>query len=607
MRASVRAQLLTSILLGSFAQGLDAQVASQADGARGQLQSLLRRYCTRCHRGDDPKGGVDLQSAVERDLAGVRDDARLWRRVETAVHDRSMPPRSARRQPEDGERESFAAALRSLRRAAAEAGPPDPGVAVLRRLNRTQYVRTVEDLLGVSVPGLGRLFPEDPRGHGFDTVGDVLFLSPLLIERYWEGTQLALDALAASPGGLASALADTEEASVRGLLARAFRRPARAEEVTARLGLAEQGPRAVLASALLSPEFLFRVEPERADADGAFAVSDHELAVRLSYFLWGTMPDAALRARADRGELHDDAVLEAEVHRLLDDPRARSLADEFGAQWLGYAGLRSAARDVRRFRRFEQLRGSMYEEAARSVDALFREDRPVTELIDADSTFVDAALAAHYGLPGVQGEEMRRVALPDRRRGGVLGWAAVLTATSTPLRTSPVVRGRFVLEDLLGTPPPPPPPNAGVLPEDDEQKDGLTLRERLLRHRRDPTCAACHDRIDPYGLALEAFDAVGAWRTEAQGQPVDATARLADGTEIAGIEGLKDHLLGRRDQVVRTMAERMLVYALGRPLVGADEAVLDGVVDEVREAGYRGRSLVLALVRSFPFRHRRNP
>jgi len=589
------------------AAALAAQVPSAESDPRAEVRSLLRRYCTRCHRGEDPKGGVDLQFAVEQDLASVRDDARLWRRVASAVHERSMPPARARRQPDDAERAALAAAVRALVRAAADAGPPDPGVAVLRRLNRTQYVRTVEDLLGVAVPGLGKLFPEDPRGHGFDTVGDVLFLSPLLVERYWEGAQLALDALEASPGGIGSVMPDVDERSVRTLLDRAFRRPARDEEIASRTALAEAGARIVLASVLLSPEFLFRVEAERADLDGAFPVSDHELATRLSYFLWGTMPDEALRARADRGELGDEDVLTAEVHRLLDDPRSRSLADEFGAQWLGYAGLRSAARDVRRFRRFEQLRGSMYEEAALSVDAVFREDRPVTELIDADTTFVDASLAAHYGLSDVAGDEMRRVGLADRRRGGVLGWAAVLTATSTPLRTNPVARGRFVLEELLGTPPPPPPPNAGVLPEDDEQKDGLTLRERLLRHRRDPTCAACHDRIDPFGLALEGFDAVGAWRSEAQGHPVDATARLLDGTELEGVVGLKDYLLGRRDQIVRTMAERMFVYALGRPLIGADEAVLDGVVDEVREAGYRGRALVLALVRSFPFRNRRNP
>ncbi len=586
---------------------LSAQSAATESDPRAEVRSQLRRYCTRCHRGEDPKGGIDLQAAIDRDLAGVRDDARLWRRVETALHDRSMPPSRSRRQPENGERESFGASVRALRRAAAEAGPPDPGVSVLRRLNRTQYVRTVEDLLGVAVPGLGALFPEDPRGHGFDTVGDVLFLSPLLIERYWEGTQLALDALATSSQGIASVLPGVDEPSVRALLERAFRRPLGGEELASRMELAEQGARTVLASALLSPEFLFRVEPERADTDGVFPVSDHELAVRLSYFLWGTMPDDALRARADRGELGDEAVLVAEVHRLLDDPRSRSLADGFGAQWLGYAGLRSAARDVRRFRRFEQLRAAMYEEAALSVDALFREDRPVTELLDADSTFVNQGLADHYGLEGVEGDEMRRVPLTDRRRGGVVGWAAVLSATSTPLRTSPVARGRFVLEELLGTPPPPPPPDAGVLPEDDEQKDGLTLRERLLRHRRDPTCAACHDRIDPYGLALEGFDAVGASRTEAQGQPVDARARLVDGTVLDGVLGLKEHLLARQDQVVRTMAERMLVYALGRPLIGADEAVLDGVVDEVRDAGYGGRALVLSIVRSFPFRNRRNP
>lgn len=606
MRAALRA-IVQSATLAVTAVALVGQQSGPEPEARGEVRSQLRRYCTRCHRGDEPKGGVDLQSAVERELAGVRDDARLWRRVEEVLHDRSMPPARAKRQPTGEERLEFGAAVRSLRAAAAEAGPPDPGVSVLRRLNRTQYVRTVEDLLGVSVPGLARLFPEDPRGHGFDTVGDVLFLSPLLIERYWEGTQLALDALAAKAGGMEAVLPGVEESDVRALMERAFRRPARADELAARMELVSEGARTIVASVLLSPEFLFRVEPDRPDIEGAFPASDHELAVRLSYFLWGTMPDAGLRAHADRGELSDDAVLRAEVHRLLDDPRSRSLADEFGAQWLGYSGLRSAARDVRRFRRFEQLRGAMYEEAALGFDALFREDRPVTELIDAGVTFVDAALAAHYGIEGVAGDEMRRVPVPDRRRGGVLGWSAVLTATSTPLRTSPVARGRFVLEELLGTPPPPPPPNAGVLPEDDEQKDGLTLRERLLRHRRDPTCAACHDRIDPYGLVLEEFDAVGAWRTEAQGQPIDARARLADGTMLEGVAGLKDHLLERQDQIVRTMAERMLVYALGRPLIGADEAVLDGVVDDVRAAGYGGRALVLAIVRSFPFLHRRNP
>jgi hypothetical protein len=595
---------------------------------RAPVRAFVVAHCARCHDAGTRKGGLDLVGSIERGLPAIRDAALLWEEVGAAVLSRAMPPppragEAGSARPGDEQRRGFDAALAGLLRAAAESGAPDPGRPVLRRLNRFEYANTVRDLLGVEVPGIVELLPEDPQGHGFDTVGDVLFSSPLLLERYWEATRLALDRALAEPAGALRAAVGAGEDGVgeflRAFLGRAFRRPVEEREVEARLALLrrtveggaslEVGLRRALASAMLSPHFLFRVERDRPElgVGAVHRLDAHALAVRLSYFLWATMPDAELRDLADRGALDEERQLRTQVLRMLDDPRSASLAERFGAQWLGYGAVRGMARDVRRFGGFERLRGAMYEEARRGVDRLFRDDRPLVELLDCRWTFVDEALAAHYGIAGVHGPELRLVELEDRRRGGVLGWGAILAATATPLRTSPVQRGRFVLEELLGDAPPPPPPDAGTLPEDDQLGDGLSLRQRLERHRSDPRCAGCHARIDPYGLALEEFDPTGRVRSEVHGLPVDARAELPDGSTFEGVVGLKAHLLGRREVFERTFAARLLVYALGRPLGGADAAVLDEIVAATAREGGRARSLVVQVVLSFPFRHRRNP
>lgn len=329
----------------------------------------------------------------------------------------------------------------------------------------------------------------------------------------------------------------------------------------------------MLQSVLLSPRFLYRLELDGDDAPAGTVrrLDDHELAVRLSFFLWSSPPDDALAALADAGRLRDLDTLRATARRMLADPRARALADEFAAQWLGFRAVRTILRDVRRFQFGDELRSATYEEAASCFDRIAREDRSVLELLDADWTFVDDTLARHYGIEAPAGEGMRLVTLSDRRRGGVLGWAATLTATSQPLRTSPVSRGRFVLEELCSDPPPPPPPNIGSLPEDDLQKDGLSLRERLEQHRRDPRCASCHQRMDPFGLALEDFDAIGKQRMAVEGRPIDACVVLASGAVLDGPIAVKDWLLERKARFVRTLAERLFAFAIGRAPLAADE------------------------------------
>lgn len=567
-------------------------LAAQAP-AQGSLGELLEAHCVDCHGGSRPEAGLDLTAHDGTDLA-------LAAHLAARVRARDMPP--PRLGPlEEAERAALLAALV----APLAAAPPDPGRPTLRRLNRAEYGQSVRDLCGVDVRA-ERDLPEDASGpEGFDNLGDVLFTTPELAELLQRATGEVVDAVFADEGAR-ERLALDGEAGVRRLLQRAFRRPPSAEELSARLALLEAaGPRAVLSSALLSPHFLFRVEQDR-EQDEPWRVSDWELATRLSYTLWATMPDEALLEAAGAGRLATEEGLAAEVERMLDDPRSVALAERFAARWLGVAEVMTQAVDVRRYRgTHDGLKQAMVGETVRFFDALVREDRSLLELIDADSTFLNATLAKHYGIEGVTGGELRRVPLPDRRRGGVLTQASVLTATSQPLRTSPVVRGAWVLERLLAAPPPPPPPDAGVLPADDQLKDGLTLRQRLAKHREDASCASCHARIDPIGFALENYDGVGRWRDADHVGPIDARATLPDGRELDGVVGLKDALLAEPERVARAVTEALLVYALGRSLEPADVPVVDGIVADLAQGGWGTRRLVRAVVRSYPFLHRR--
>jgi hypothetical protein len=358
---------------------------------------------------------------------------------------------------------------------------------------------------------------------------------------------------------------------------------------------------------LVSPRFLFRLERDRPGVVPQ-RVDDYELASRLSYFLWLSTPDSALLAAAGQGTLHDPKVLEFEVRRMLADPKARRFSEQFVGQWLGTKSLATvAAPDGGRFPEFTPaLREAMKAEPVELFQSLLEENLSVLKLLDVSYTFANQDLAKLYGLPGVTGTNLVKVNLPDRRRGGITGMAAVLTQTSYPLRTSPVLRGKWILEEVLGTPPPPPPPLVATLPDDDRRTvEGQTFRQRLEKHRKDPNCAACHARLDPLGFCLENFDAVGRWRTAIDGVPVDASGELVTGEKVAGPEALKKVLLARQDLFLRHLTGKLLAFSLGRGLEYYDAPVVKGIMKTVEPGGYRSEDLVLQIVQSLPFQYRR--
>jgi hypothetical protein len=413
--------------------------------------------------------------------------------------------------------------------------------------------------------------------------------------------------------------ADAARRVLEGFAGRAWRRPATAAElqrlmaIWRRAGVEgaafEAAMRPALTAILVSPHFLLRVERDvPATPDRPYRrVDDQELAVRLAYFIWSSMPDDELVNLARRRRLSAPDELDRQVRRMLADARAAALTTSFGAAWLQFGKLATARPTPEFFPDFTpELRQAMLTEATMFFDTLRTEDRSLLDLVDADYTFVDEQLARLYGLPGVSGAAFRRVQLrPGDHRGGVLGMGAVLAATSHTFRTSPTLRGKYVLDVLLGEPPPPPPANASVLAGERHDAPTATFRESLARHSRDPACAACHSRIDPLGFGLEAYDGIGRWRdTAASG--IDASGNLPGGVAFTGPEQLKAALGARRPQILRNASAQMLSFALGRAVEECDEASIDAITRAVEEEDGRFSTLVLEVARSFPFQHRRN-
>ena len=402
------------------------------------------------------------------------------------------------------------------------------------------------------------------------------------------------------------------------LARRAYRRPVTEADVAVLVRFFEEGRAGgdfdagiemALQRLLVSPEFLLRVErdPEGHDTDRPYLVSDLELASRLSFFLWSSLPDDSLVEAAAAGTLRDPGVLESHVRRMLADPRAESLVTNFAAQWLYLRNLTAVSPDFIVFPDFDEtLRRTLRRETELFFESIVREDRGALDLLTADYTFVNERLAKHYGIPGIYGSHFRRISLPpESPRGGLLGHGSILAVTGYATRTSPVVRGKWVLENLLGTPPPPPPPN--VPPLSEEKSDAvLSMRERMVEHRRNPVCAACHALMDPVGLSLENFDAIGRWRTLTDGfVPIDASGALPDGTTFDGVAGLRLALVNRADQFVRTLTERLLTYALGRAVEHYDQPAVRAIERQAARDDYRFSSLVLGIVNSTPFQMRR--
>jgi hypothetical protein len=361
---------------------------------------------------------------------------------------------------------------------------------------------------------------------------------------------------------------------------------------------------------LASPKFIFRIERNPAGTPPAtvYALSDLELASRLSFFLWSSIPDDELLEAAGGRKLQSAAALERQVRRMLADARAQSLVDSFLAQWLQLRNLKAKQPNSHEFPDFDDnLRVALQSEMELFFSSIVREDRSVVDLMTADYSFLNERLARHYGVPNVYGTHFRRVTLPDDARRGLLGKGAVLMVTSHAHRTSPVVRGKWVLENILGAPPPPPPDVVPPFEETTEAAKPRSVRERLEQHRRNPACAGCHRMMDPVGLALENFDGTGAWRIRdggTRGTPVDASGQLVDGTPVDGVVALRQALLRDPDIFVGTVTEKLLTYALGRGLTASDMPAVRAIVRDARRDNYRFSSIILGIVRSVPFQRR---
>jgi Protein of unknown function (DUF1592)/Protein of unknown function (DUF1588)/Protein of unknown function (DUF1585) len=342
------------------------------------------------------------------------------------------------------------------------------------------------------------------------------------------------------------------------------------------------------------------VDPPGVAAGSAYRISDVELASRLSFFLWSSGPDDELLRLAERNQLHDRAALERQVGRMLADARATTLVSNFVGQWLYLRNIEAVLPDPSAFPDFdENLRKALAKETDLFFESMLRENRSLLDLLRADYTFLNERLARHYGIAGIHGSDFRRVTLTDEARKGLLGKGSILTVTSYPNRTSPTLRGKFILENLLGSPPPPPPPNVPSLKEDKDVSQ-LPMRQRMELHRTNPVCASCHARMDPLGFALENFDGLGRWRTG-----VDASGVLPDGTAIDGPGGLRKVLLDKKDQFVETATERLLTYALGRGVEAFDMPAVRRIVRDSAASDYRWSPLVTGIVTSVPFQMRR--
>ena len=774
---------------------LQAQLPQPASSLTAvQAKAVVDKYCVGCHNERTRSGGLVLEGL---DFARIAAHAEPLEKVVRKLGTGSMPPQGMPSPDQPTHDALIAFLVGELDRAAA--ARPDPGRAILRRLNRTEYANAIRDLLDLEI-NVSTLLPVDNSSYGFDNIGDVLGVSPVLMERYLTAAR-RISAVAVGDAAEIPVIADTYRvrpdtaqdkhldglplgtrgglivthtfpldaeytffvrlltttvSNIRGLeyphdlvllvdgaeVARASvggkedidksfeNATAQMEAINARLTFrvaVKAGPRTVAAAfvhksaalanatlqpylqttsdtvdytgvphvesllltgpynvsgpgdtpsrrrllfckpttaaeerdcatkilstvarrayrrpltegpggdvqtlleffemgrrkgtfeagielglrrILASPDFVFRMErdPATLTPGAVYRVSDVELASRLSFFLWSSIPDDQLLQLASQGRLQDNAVLDQQIVRMMADPKARALVDNFAGQWLYLRNLRGHIPDQTEFPDFDHtLRSAMLREMELFFDSIIRENRSVLDLMTADYTFVNERLARHYRIPNVYGSHFRRVTLKQDERRGLLGKGAILTVTSYATRTSPVVRGKWILENIVGTPPPPPPPDVPALEENGQGKKPRSMRERLEEHRRNPVCAQCHRLMDPIGFALEPFDAVGAARSRESGSPIDGSGQLANGVKVSGPASLREALVSDPNVFVTTMTEKMLTYALGRGLGAADMPAVRTIVKGAAGTNYRFSSIVAGIVKSTPFQMR---
>jgi hypothetical protein len=628
----MKAALLGIALVLSFAstgwaqtdeQGFDE--AALRENARktfkNEVEPFVKKYCIQCH-GTVPEGGINLQSALDSPESAT--SFLHWKKAVANVKVHDMPPEDSGEIPNDGERQQFERWISKLKYLAER----DPGPFVMRRLNKVEYRNTLRDLYGVD-PSIADRLPDEVVGEGY-----LNSISPMQSELFFDIANKVIERVVAPEGQQPTEIqsryfghAPADESDFRSaawqvarkLASDAYRRPPTDSELDVLVGIFDLGRENELSytaslaliwkAVLVSPQFLFITPADELDSKAKIVpLDDYQLASRLSYLLWSSPPDTELLALAEQGQLHEQNVLRAQVERMLKHERSRALFDSFGAQWLGVSGLQSQTFDPAVFPQMTaDLRTAMMEEARLFFDSIIQENQSVSRLVDNDYTFLNEPLAALYGLePSIKGPTMQRIKLENPNRGGILGMPAILAATSLPNRTSPVKRGVWVLEQVLGERVPPPPPNVPEL-EDQKQeiREGLTLRQRTELHKTDPNCANCHKVLDPIGFGLENFDAIGRWRDQDEGSKIDSAGELPSGEAFSTPADLKRILAKREADLARNLTERLMAFVLGRQLEGYDEIVIDQLMVKIAEDDFRVRTIITEVTTSYLFTHQR--
>ncbi len=606
------------IVAGSFAHTQEVSSDVNASLAR----QTLSKYCNDCHSGSSAEGGVRVDFLAAED-GRLEENIELVDKIILVLKEQQMPPADAE-QPEGADRVKTIEWIEQRLREFDCGAVSRPGRVTMRRLNKIEYNNTIRDLTGLDLK-LADDFPSDDVGNGFDNIGDVLSLPPILMEKYLNAAIQVASEVSKNEASLKTVfpnqpkdpknieeVVEVAKANASDFAKRAFRRPLESEESERLFGLMrsvweaiaskEEITQATITAVLASPHFLYRVEDDApADfVDGVRPLNDYELASRLSYFLWSSMPDKRLFELADNKQLHTEEQLSAEAERMLADPKAKALVDNFAGQWLQLRDLEALSPDPAKFAAFDaKLRQSMRRETELLFTNIMHENRSILELLSADYSFVDERLAKHYGIEGISGEAFSKVDLKGKRRG-VLMHGSILLLTSNPTRTSPVKRGKWVLENLLAEPPPPPPPN---VPELGAAGVTLgTLRQQMEQHRADPNCAVCHVKMDAVGFGLENFDAIGSWRDADGREKIDPSGVLPGGRTFEGPLDLVQILVeDKKAEFSRCMTMKMLTYALGRGLGVADRCTVSSIVNKLAEDEYRFATLIKSIVTSQPF------
>ena len=637
------------LLFSLLASGI---LVAQPDHPRQQhywdeIRPIIAKHCYHCHNGEDNKAGINLER-YDFIISIVR-DGELFHDIIEVMQARTMPPPDTRPPMSQPEIDTFVTYINIyLQEALAE---KDPGIISPRRLNNQEYRYAMIDLLDIELD-VDSIFPADPSGGGgFDNQARTLYLTPLLMERYYETAEYALDQrfqdsigwrklVPAFRLGIRDRLKkwwyqtwyDQDISDRPALLAaekvllpfatlayRRFLEPEEKSKLTDFFLEVYHGTDSdnrfdlaileTLKIVLISHHFLYRQEAD-PELPGSYPINDFELASRLSFFLWSSLPDLELLNAAYREDLHHPAVLEREVLRMLKSAKAQRLGEQFGIQWLDIKKLKDPAfqLDPEFFPEYTPaLRDLMIREIEQFFSYVLLESKNLLELLDSDYSFLNQELAQHYGIDGVRGGEWRKVNFSSKERGGILGMAGVLTATSLPTRTSPVLRGKWVLEQVLGTPAPPPPPNVPELEESHNPSEGpQTLRAMLLKHQADPACSGCHKTMDPIGLGLENFDALGRWRTAYGPEIIDASGELKTGEVFNGPAELRAILRSKKELFAKNFSKKMLSYALGRSLGFKDSPTINQLKENLLENDFHSISFIRELVMSYPFRFKKS-